>query len=218
MRTSQLVITVVAISISFSTVAQAASTYQFVFDQANYDVAPGGTVAVHVFLREMLGPVSPSVLDTEGLSSAGVEVSFNNAPLPTDPAKVLDTFGIIPNPLFDGSGGMGLVNGISAGFHMEIFASSPVVLPTGGPSVFDALLGTFIFTAGVVPGEVTHLVATDFNPLFDDNITGLSNVLDSLISDGFATITVVPEPSGLLLAAISALGFIAAGRRRTHRN
>ena len=63
------------------------------------------------------------------------------------------------------------------------------------------------FHAGNVPGEVTNLLITDFDPLLDDTISGVSGIsLDDMIVDGTATITVsaVPEPSsgvlfGLLL-------------------
>ena len=68
--------------------ARAGSTYQLVFDQSTYQVDPGGQVSVSVYLQEQVSGGTSSVLATDGLISAGLRVSFDLAPLPSDPAKI----------------------------------------------------------------------------------------------------------------------------------
>ena len=82
--------------------ARAGSAYQFAFDQSTYQVDPGGQVLVNVYLQEQVSGGTSSVLATDGLIGAGMRVSFDLAPLPSDPAKVLGVGDVIPN---DGPGG-----------------------------------------------------------------------------------------------------------------
>ncbi|MEL6105323.1 MAG: PEP-CTERM sorting domain-containing protein, partial [Planctomycetota bacterium] len=85
--------------------------------------------------------------------------------------------------------------------------------PFNAPAGESLLLGTIEFTAGSIVGETTMLRATDLSML-DETVSGIGTPLDSVIQDGFASITVsaVPEPSvaPLLLAA----GSIGLFRRR----
>jgi hypothetical protein len=79
------------------------------------------------------------------------------------------------------------------------------------PNVYRLLLGTFRFTAGSVLGESTPLRVTDYDPGFDDVVTGDLRVLDSSpIYDGVARITTVPEPGTLVLLAAAVLSVLLA--------
>ncbi|QDV47457.1 hypothetical protein Enr13x_73660 [Stieleria neptunia] len=181
----------------------------FTFDQANYIVQPGATVETQIFLTQ----TNPdTVLTTDGLFSGGVRVFFNDTP-PTDPATVLSLADIQPSAAFDDlllGPDLSLDPGISAGFVDSV--ADPFAPITGN----SLLLGTLTFTAGNVPGEVTYLRATDFDPFTDDLISGWGIALDAQITDGFATITTsaitnstVPEPSSALIFgfAIACLAF-----------
>jgi hypothetical protein len=203
--------------------AQAGPVYSYLFDQSNYTVAAGGTVLVKVSLQEDTSTGGPSLLSTEGLISAGVRVDFND-PVPTQPAQVRSLADILPNPAFDLAPPPdprflpvpGFPNTAGIEEYVDI-ASPPVTAPGTGP-LYQIPLGSFLFHAGSVPGEVTHIQALDFNPATDDTVTALTaTVLDSLINPANATITVqpaaVPEPSGLVLFGLAFSALMLRARR-----
>ena len=201
------ILTFFIVLLFMSSQAQADIVYQF--DATNYSVAPGATVDVEVFIVQTGNTTNDPVdLSTDGLESAAVRVFFDGNP-PTDRAEVLSTGNITFNPQFGDSAlqESDVMPGISAGLADSIFVSNPV---TGT----NILVGTFTFTAGLVPGEVTNLRATDFGD-FDDTIAGDANFtpLDDIIVDGVATITVtaIPEPGSMIFAGI---GLVIGLRRR----
>ena len=201
------ILTFFIVLLFMSSQAQADIVYQF--DATNYSVAPGATVDVEVFIVQTGNTTNDPVdLSTDGLESAAVRVFFDGNP-PTDRAEVLSTGNITFNPQFDDIAleQSDVMPGISAGLADSIFVSNPV---TGT----NILVGTFTFTAGLVPGEVTNLRATDFGD-FDDTIAGDANLtpLDDIIVDGVATITVtaIPEPGSMIFAGI---GLVIGLRRR----
>jgi hypothetical protein len=209
--------------------ALAGPQYQYVFDQANYTVAPGGTVPVTVSLRETFNPQTDTPLlapGTDGLIGGGVLVQVVS-PLPSSPAQVKNTGAIQGNPAFD----VALVPqlpapGVSNSAGLLELASAPVfgtvISQSASSETVDLPLGTFAFTAGGVLGEVNDLVA--MNTTIDgvtpsaNNVTLSGVVLDPLIQPGTATITVagsvVPEPSGLTLLLLAGLCGPAARWRR----
>ena len=202
------ILTFFIVLLFMSSQAQADIVYQF--DATNYSVAPGATVDVEVFIVQTGNTTNDPVdLSTDGLESAAVRVFFDGNP-PTDRAEVLSTGNITFNPQFGDSAlqESDVMPGISAGLADSIdFVANPV---TGT----NILVGTFTFTAGLVPGEVTNLRATDFGVL-DDTIAGDANFtsLDDIIVDGVATITVtaIPEPGSMIFAGI---GLVIGLRRR----
>ena len=203
------ILTFFIVLLFMSSQAQADIVYQF--DATNYSVAPGATVDVEVFIVQTGNTTNDPVdLSTDGLESAAVRVFFDGNP-PTDRAEVLSTGNITFNPQFDDIAleQSDVVPGISAGLADSInFVANPV---TGT----NILVGTFTFTAGLVPGEVTNLRATDFGD-FDDTIAGDANLtaLDDIIVDGVATITVtaIPEPGSMIFLA--GIGLVIGLRRR----
>jgi hypothetical protein len=208
MRSIRLGLTIALWALLTCGTARADFMYQFAFDQANYNVAPGGTVDVQVFLQETVSGGSTSRLSSDGLISAGVKVRFDES-APSDPAKILATADMSFNPAFNSTvlDLRTLSAGTSGQLTEAVGLGSPAVHATGGPTTFSVLVGTYHFTAGSTAGQVTHLRAT--LPSLASNVTGTGLRLDPLIGDGSATITtgaqVVPEPSSLVLLAIGVL-------------
>jgi hypothetical protein len=209
--------------------ALAGPQYQYVFSQANYTVAPGGTVAVTVSVEETFNPQTDTSLlapGTDGLVGGGVAVQVV-PPLPSSPAEVLTTGAIQGNSAFNLAQvpqlpAPGLAN--SAGL-LEL-ATNPVfgtiTSQTATSETVVLPLATFTFTAGNIPGDVTNLVAMDTTiggiPS-ENNITASGISLDALLQSGTATITVtaavVPEPSGLTLVVFGAVCGVYVLRRRS---
>jgi hypothetical protein len=177
------------------------SRLQFAFDRPDYSVVPGGTVAVTVFLRETFNPVFGSSLlapGTDGLISGGFMIRARSA-TPTRPARVRSTSAIAGNPAFDFA--------IIPQLPVPAFDDSAGVVALSSTPVFGEFgsrttswetvllpLGSFTFTAGFVPGEVTYLTAlnTEINMRMasDTFVTASGRVLDGLLEPGSATITV----------------------------
>ncbi|MCR9200392.1 MAG: PEP-CTERM sorting domain-containing protein [Planctomycetaceae bacterium] len=200
------------LTLLFSHAASAELIYEF--GQSEYTATPNGTVDVDLYLRQTGGE---TVLSDFGLISVSGQILFNEAPGPTEPAEVLSTADITINPQFDDPFlSMPVLDpGTSAGMLGVIDITSPEVFANQ-----DRIhLGTFRFTVGSIQDEVTSLRATDLDVAFEDTLTGNGLFLDSLISDGLATITVVPEPSQV--AALGGLVLAAIGwrrRRQRHSN
>ena len=181
------------------------------FGQSDYVATPNATVDVDLYLRQTNGE---TILSDFGLISVSGQILFNETPGPAEPAEVLSTADITINPQFDDPflTMPTLDPGTSAGMLGVVDISSPEVFANQ-----DRIhLATFSFTVGSIQDEVPNLRATDLDDLFEDTLAGNGQLLDALISDGMATITVVPEPSQL-----AALGCLVAGavgwRRRRQR-
>jgi hypothetical protein len=177
---------------------------QFLFGRSNYRVVPGGNVAVSVFLMETFDPnVATSLLapGTDGLVSGGVVIQADH-PAPTHPAHVRTTSAIAGNPAFDFA--------IIPQLPVPSLANSVGIVELSSTSVFGEegsrsatcvtvmlSLGTFTFTGGAVPGEVTSLTAmkTEINPRLPGEtvVTASGRLLDEFLQPGRATITVEPR-------------------------
>lgn len=186
----------------------------YAFDQSNYQVAVNGTIDVQVFLQQF-GSIAgdPADLSTDGLTSGSVQLFFNDTP-PSDPAEVLMTSDILPNPALDDTllgAEFDLNPGVSAAFVDGVDFT-----PLLGTNI---LLGTFTFTAGSVAGEVTNLRTSDWRA-FDDTVAGNFAALDGVIGNTTATITTfssaaVPEPSSFVPLLLLAMVGVRRIRYRT---
>jgi hypothetical protein len=182
--------------------------FQFFFDRSNYAVAPSGTATVAVFIRETFNPRNDESLlvsKTDGLISAGVVVQVS-APLPSHPAFVRAPTAILGNTAFD----LAVVVKVPTPRQPEsagliALSTKPVFgnVVSRSPTCESVLLplGTFTFTAGEVPGEVTFLnavVPEDFSDRASANNVTQSGVnLDPWLRPGCAMIVVstkVREP------------------------
>lgn len=213
------------VTIAWGNVASADYEYRYVFDATNYTVSPGQTVPVNVYLQETVNGGSTPWFTTAGfgLFNGGVRVYFDQPTVPTDRAEVLNTTFIQKNPLFtDPATTLSVVPGSSAGLGAAV--NDPFTqLIQGTPvnaSTSRILLGTFTFTAGLIPNEVTNLLATDFDAITQNVVvTSPFNPvdIDALILPANATITVIPEPSSLALLGLGGAGLCGWQFRRTRR-
>jgi len=215
--------------------AQAASMYEFTFDQAVYTVTPGETVTVEVYLYETVTAGTTSVLATEQLSDTGVRISYDSSTSPTDPATVTDiqaasAFTDEPYDFADtytGSemqtmGGTGAANPVAG---ISVSSDSPVApdpVPDTDGKEYAVLIGTVTFTAGDVVGETTTIKASDLFTNTQDTFTAYPyhHVLDSSIWSTTAQIMVVPEPAcwvGLSGMGLTAGIFWKIRSRRSRR-
>lgn len=193
-------------------------TYRWVFEQSIYQVNPGETVDLVLYLEERTQTGDVAITDPDagvGLGSIGVKVLWDD--FATEPAKVLNDADVIPNPAFDWPD-ITKAYTDRAELNELIYFGTPPVYGTKDPTdplTFLTLAGTFRFTAGNIAGEQTAVRVTDLDPLFDDTLDSTGGMLDDLIADGRAIIQTVPEPSSFLLglALIGGL-FVVRMRRR----
>ena len=186
--------------------------YKYVFDSDSYDVAPGGTVDVLVYLQE----TGTSVLKDDGLIGAGVKIRFDDPPLPGDPAEILSIADIVNISDFELVWSQSAQPGAGfADLSLGTFGFAYGAETSLGSGVYRLPLGKFTFTAGAAPSETTHIRATDFSDITDDTVYYRNGdpldpvALDGLIQDGTTAITTVPEPSALAMIGMAALSIAA---------
>ena len=184
--------------------------------QSSFQAPVGQTVAIDVYLYEHFNGTSFLLDDQDGMSSAGVKLTRTSAG-PTEPAYVADVSAIAPNPAFNGGAPSPIeaVNGDIEASLVEyvhftaVNGVQPIIIDTNTLAVF---LGTFTFTMGSVPGEVTELLITDNDPSIYSNVTfSPEQPFDSLICDFAFEIVAIPEPATLSLLLV---GGLATLRRR----
>jgi hypothetical protein len=169
----------------------------------NFTVGQGQTVGINVYLLEFNGG---TILSTQKLASAGVQLDGNNGN-----AAVNSAANITPNPAFDDFTRSVNTSTNTATLNVGLIAN-PVVSPDAQNRV---LIGTFAFSGNTIGS--TTAVTVDPHPSAD-TVTGTGTVLDALINNSTATITVVavPEPNSMLLTGVAAaaLGVVVGLRRR----
>jgi hypothetical protein len=190
---------------------QAALVYHLSFDAPSYNVAPGGTVTTSIYLTETAtnGSIPRlSVGGDNGLFSLGTSLNYATVVGGTGATIGSTANATINTTLFDlTSSNVKTLNPTTKvlqlqGFHSDV--SVGIELAPSLPNVYQALLGTVSFQAGLTPGEQTTLTLSDFQAVTDDTVFVDATAIDGLIAYGAATINVaaVPEPA--------TWGFIAA--------
>jgi hypothetical protein len=199
----------------------AASMYEFGFDSSTYEVKPGATFTVSVYLYETITAGNYSVLANDQIANAGVRVSYDASSTATDPVSLAseanaiqaapaftdetddrfptDFVTVYSTPAEFAAGGTGAANPI-AGLDVSSFTPIPgtVVAGSGGQK-YAVEIGSIKMTAGDILGETTVIKASD---LFTNSVNTYTNApwvgLDESPLTIYATtaqITVVPEPS-----------------------
>jgi hypothetical protein len=196
----------------FGGAGAARADYSFVFADGsgtvsnNFTVNQGSTVDIRVYLTQSGADTG---LSSSGLQAGGVQLNFNQAI-----ANVASSSAITPNPAFDANSKS--VGTGTATLNVNQVLTAPVVAPTSGADANRVLLGTFTFSG--ISGGTTATFTTDPHPGLNDNVLGNGTVLDSLIHNSSAVITVaVPEPGTLVLTGLIATGVAGTAIRRVRR-
>ncbi len=201
-----------------ATVAEGAVIFSFATDRSSYTVAPGGKVAVEVFLEEHAEPGDVSLLVGEGgLFSAGLKL-VPLSPIPEQAVTVDSDSDIMPSPAFTG-GALPDLAPLTLLLADGIFAEPGPAGQVVGDGIRRVHLATFRFTAGDMPGQSTIIQVADYDDYgkSSDTLTWWGTELDNLIAPATFTITtVVPEP-GTLLPLLAAVALLRRGARRTGR-
>jgi hypothetical protein len=172
----------------------------------------GSTVAIQVYLLQTNTGTS-NTLTTNGLVDGGLALQFSS----TAPFTISSTSNITPNTAqFGGTNNTSLTtSGGTTTATLQVHNNTPVVAPTSGANANRILLGTFTFT-GVSSGSAITVTAFP-DPGSANNIDGAGNNLDGFISQSQAAITVVPEPSTLVLTGLLAVGGLTGAAWRRYR-
>lgn len=190
--------------------ARGAVTFDFVAGQPSYSVAPGGSTAVQVYLRERLSGGSQSLLASEdGLFSAVAQLSLTGVP-PTSPATVTAASQDTSN--FDDFNDSSVTPGglqATVGGTRDFGDANGTPIIVDAPDVRRVSIGTFTITGGGAPSETTTFQLAD-RPGTSDTLTWTTGtVLDGQIAPSTFTVVTTPEPSisGLALIVTATLGY-----------
>ncbi|MFO8012437.1 MAG: hypothetical protein R6X20_03930 [Phycisphaerae bacterium] len=206
-----------ATAVLFATAAEeAGGDIVYEFSQENYDALPGALVTMTVDLL-FTDLDSADLVIGGGLSSVGVDLLRQPAAL-ASPAELL---GIEPNDAdFDDTllgpqfiGPFADEAGVWA--FVELGATEGVTGTDEGNGDRRIRVASATVQAGTVIGEVTTFQAVDYHPDLDNTVSfdEPAVAFDPRIQPGQATVTVVPEPTTVLLAAAGALAVCHCRRR-----
>jgi hypothetical protein len=183
--------------------APAAAVFSFASDQSNYNVTPGASTNINVFLKETLGQGDTDILLSQGgllgfdlsLSrSTGVGAIRSATPNPS-PASFASVFAsqVSPSPFPQ--------LGISQADMVLLSADSPGPTGTLAGNTRTILLASFVVSGGTTVGSQTTFVLSPSTLFGVNTLTNSGTALDSTIQNGGFTLSVVaPEPAtvGLL--------------------
>ena len=189
-------------------------TFSYYVNQPNYDVLPNQSVQVPVLIREAVTDPDVSLLVAEdGLFSAGVLLQRTNSSL-SQPVIITGASANVTD-FDDFLATIIVTDDESSIFEMRDMAHFSGVLADEtfpGSGVRDTLLGTFTFTAGANIGEITTFQLTDNTT--DDTLTWMNlTLLDPDIYSTSFTVTVVPEPTSILLCITGLFTTVLKWRR-----
>jgi len=219
--------------------AHAATTYSYFYvaGQPEYDVVPGTTVEVPLYLQEVNSDGSSNSLlaSEDGLSAAGVSVSFLAAS-DSGPTSITGILANASSPTsgFDyiqDSGQATLTstyaalseatnysdtNGVAAGTQTN--GQCEVFLGTLQLQASAASYETTTFNVGVynLDNGTTQTADPDYYDLDNntDPFAGNADLYSSATSSGFSVVT-IPEPASLSLLAVGAMPLVQRSRRRS---
>ena len=215
----RLLLLAVAILVVAASAGPARAGYEFRFADSSgnlqssftFDATVTPTIDIRVYLVQTGGDTG---LSASGLDSSGARLTYDAGAV----AKVQNATDITPNGSFDVANRS--VTSTSAKLQEFQDTSAPVVAPTTGTDANRILVGTYKFTGLSVGTSLVVTADPDPTPGFNDNVLGDGTVLDGLIANNSAAITVtaVPEPGTLALTGLFAAGLGAAGLRRLRRS
>ncbi len=166
-RYSRVLCVSVVIIATFMLVGGAEAGYWFVFDQSIFAVAPTQPITIRVSFKE----TGTTVFRDDGLINAGVKIRFDELPQPIHPAKILTTADIANisdielewiKEAYPTEG----YTGLWLGTFDSVYGNETSV----GSGVYHIPLGEFIFMAGPLANETTHLLVTDVNTNLDSPV------------------------------------------------
>lgn len=197
-----------AIALFASTIAEGALLFSA--GATSFEQSAGSTFNIPIYLEATTAADVAAIADDDGLFSVGFVVT-RTTPLPSQPATIT---GLTPNTsLFDKKAG-GATGPTSASLWQEqdvLFGNG--ALPDGQGRI---LLGTLSVVAGDAEGEQTHFTITDYSAVATETLSYAFTEFDGQIQPGaFVVSTAVPEPVGLGVAAMAAVGLL--GRHRMAR-
>ena len=198
--------------------AFAADTFTFGTDLPNYNVGPGQTVDVKLYLVDTRSGGS-FLLDSElGLVSAGIAglqvPTASPGPQPISPARFTQ---INPDAAFNDPILTPLTSVTATAFSSLAFADvtgtqgALPILVNG--TTEKVLLGDLVITAGPTPGDVTTFSLSDYSAGSDTLSFVSEDVLDPQASANFTVTVVAPEPAALSLLT-SGVALLIQLRRR----
>jgi hypothetical protein len=184
----------------------ARADYQYVFTDSSgtaasaFTVNQGSTIDIRVYLVETGG----TTLHDTGLTSAGVQVN-------TGSPSIANASAVTKGSAWDSSTS---TTGANAKLNVFQDVSAPVTAPNSGADANRILIGTFTFTA--LSNGTTSIITADPSSS-NDTILANGTVIDGLITNSSAAITVTPEPGTVVLTGLLATGIGGAALRRLRR-
>jgi hypothetical protein len=210
--------------------AFAATEYQYVAGAANYNLSPGGSQLVPIYLQETVTGGTSLIFSEQGLFGAGFEVD-RLLSLPSSPAHI--TSATANTADFTGATSVGSTasrGDVTEELPLTGFTSGPTGTTSATSTIGKVFLGDVNITAGNTVGQTTIFDVGPF--LINNQLVGGNTVTDtnsydldfSSLSPTFTgatgsafSVNVVPEPTSGALAVAGGMALVAGLLRRKRR-